>query len=946
MKSKLSTLGLVIILSALTFSGCGPATPQPTEIPTATPTQAAVEAPDPVRARDAALAYVSERYGEQAPALGLAWTEELTTPEGLVGSTTYQYTAEDWVVTVSYPIVRPDLTVYQVGVANDATGFHWEGQVDAAGRVTQAPEGVLAARDAALTYVIEHYGDQAPASGLSWMEENITPGWPDAPVPGWVEYEYTAEGWVVTVGHAVLPLEWIVYQITVSNQTTGFQWEGEVDASGRVTERLAPEEVRAARGAAQAYVLYNYGEETAPARGLTWTEERTTPEGLVGSETYEFTTGDWVVSISYPVVAPEAVIYQVKVANQTTGFWWEGEVDAAGEVTESSASREPTVDVSDPGRALDVALAYVAERYGEQAPAPGLTWTGDRPPPEEFVGSEIFEFTTEDWVATVSCGVVAPDILMWRVVVSNQITGFQWEGEVDAEGHVTERLAHTSGQAVVGWYGLVVSLPSEAQFDDYLSLAPEGTGEVGLSGANAGVEAEIEDLRDGGTRAHFWGTLARDVPDYGRYQLVVTRLRPDRQGTFFDPDPIEGWEGTVVSTPAMAQYDDYFVLSGDFAVRYGIDSTDPTFAAQLEQLRDTGTTIRVWGRLTCGIMDVNASRIDVIALQIVGAPPAPAPTSVDGWVGTIVKLEHGAQHDDYFEREDGQRFGIESTDEDMQKRIEGLRTVGARVRVWGQLFINVLDYDARQIIVERYELAPVTESVDGWVGTIVKLAHGSQYGEYFERSDGQRFGIDGLTHAVVGQIDGFRWTGAQVQVWGQLLLDVPAYEVRLINVERIQAVSGPAAEARNLSLFASASASSVFPSDRWGTYHALSVIDGMLSQPWVEGVVGPGLGEWILLTFPGMIEVERIGFDVGYDRDDDIFFANNRLKKATIIFSNGEQVELTFSDARGVQMIPLVRAPGPPIQTTFVKVVIEEVYPGSKYDDTCVGEIEVWGRTK
>ncbi len=240
MKSKSCTLVLLLTVGALNFSGCGPATPQPTEIPTATPTQAAVEAPDPVRARDAALAHVSERYGEQAPALGLAWTEELTTPEGLVGLTTYQYTAEDWVVTVSYPIVRPDLTVYQVVVANDATGFHWEGQVDAAGRVTQALEGVLAARDAALTYVIEHYGAEAPTSGLSWMEENITPGWPDAPVPGWVEYQYTAEGWVVTVGHAVLPLEWIVYQITVSNQTTRFQWEGEVDAGGRVTETTAP----------------------------------------------------------------------------------------------------------------------------------------------------------------------------------------------------------------------------------------------------------------------------------------------------------------------------------------------------------------------------------------------------------------------------------------------------------------------------------------------------------------------------------------------------------------------------------------------------------------------------------------------------------------------------------------------------------------------------------
>lgn len=45
MKSKLSTLGFVLILSALVFSGCGPTTEQPTEVPTTTPTQVAVEAP-------------------------------------------------------------------------------------------------------------------------------------------------------------------------------------------------------------------------------------------------------------------------------------------------------------------------------------------------------------------------------------------------------------------------------------------------------------------------------------------------------------------------------------------------------------------------------------------------------------------------------------------------------------------------------------------------------------------------------------------------------------------------------------------------------------------------------------------------------------------------------------------------------------------------------------
>ena len=149
MKSKLSIWGFMLILSTLIISGCTSAseistiapvevaTEQPTQVPTTAPLEVAEEAPGEIRAaRDVALAYVSGRYGEQSPALGLTWTEEFITPEGLVGSGTYQYTAEDWVVTLSYPIVAPEAVVYQIVVTNPTTGFQWEGEVDASGEVT------------------------------------------------------------------------------------------------------------------------------------------------------------------------------------------------------------------------------------------------------------------------------------------------------------------------------------------------------------------------------------------------------------------------------------------------------------------------------------------------------------------------------------------------------------------------------------------------------------------------------------------------------------------------------------------------------------------------------------------------------------------------------------------------------------------------------------------
>jgi hypothetical protein len=511
-----------------------------------------------------------------------------------------------------------------------------------------------------------------------------------------------------------------------------------------------------------------------------------TPQGLLSAETYQYSMDDWVLTISYPVVQPELTTYRIVLSNASTGFEWEGEVDAAGNVTEAG---EPEPEPADPVMAArDAALAYLSQEYGPDTPSAEMTWTRTRTTPDSIVGSETYEYRSGHWVVTVSYPVVPPDKMVYRVLASNQETGFQWEGQVAADGTVTETLAPVTGQPVVGWFGQVVSLPQGAQFDDYLVLSPEGVGELGLTGVDADTEAQIEALRDSDKHAHFWGTLTSDVPDYGEYQLIVTRLRIDEPGPESEADPVEAWAGTIWATPEMAQYDDYFALDGDLAVRFGIESTDPALAAQLESLRDTQTPVRVWGRLTCGVIDVNASQISVLAIAVVGEPPVEAPAAVDGWVGTVKPLPAGSEYDDYFEREDGQRFGITSADEDMRRRIGALRTAGVRVRVWGQLLSDAPDVEGRQIQLERYELLLEAEStvVEGWVGTIVAMDAGAQYDDYFERDSGQRYGIDTPDPKLARRLDTLRDEGARVQVWGELLSDVPDVEGRQIVVVEVE----------------------------------------------------------------------------------------------------------------------------------------------------------------
>lgn len=626
MQSKLFILGPVLFLSALIITGCGPATAQPTEVVVTIPAEVTPipEGPEETEfttAYSAARAHISEHYGEQPPPSGLGWTTEPITLEGPIDSMGYQYTTGDWVVTVTCPIAGPKRVAYRVRVANETTGFRWEGHVDGEGRVSAASEDILVARDAVLAYVREQYGDQAPALELSWMEELTSPEL----VPGGISYRFTAEDWVLTIDTAVVPPEMRVYRMSVSNPTPGFWWEGRIDAQGHVTE--GPEIVLTAHGAALNYVSEHYGEQ-APGPDLTWEGGRATPEGLIGGETFQYTADDWVVTITYPVVAPENVVYHIVVANPTTGFQWEGELDAERYLTETAAPEgySPPEVVLDRTGARDAALSYIYKQY-RYPPVESLYWEEERITPGGMVGAETYRYTAFDWVAEISYNVVAPQAMIYQVRVTNPTLGLKWEGEVDAAGQVAEQPAPTGGQPVVAWYGHVVSTPDGAQFDDYLTLVPEGVGEIGLTGADASIEAEIVALRDKeepGKYAHFWGTLTCDVPDYGGCQLVVSRLRPDGPGPFFAPDPVEGWEGTIYSGPPGPRSggDDYFALVGDFPVRYGIDSLDPTIAAQLESLSDTQTTIRVWGHVTCPAIDSYGTHIVVTRIEVEGEAPA------------------------------------------------------------------------------------------------------------------------------------------------------------------------------------------------------------------------------------------------------------------------------------------------------------------------------------
>ena len=122
-------LGIVILSAvALVMGGCV--------------SESGLAIKDAANARDAALTYLLERESQNAPGAGISWQEEDVTPKDeaghpVPGAVHKEFTSDEWTIKVSYAVLPPERTVYQVVVSSIKLGWHWKGSVKADGSVTE-----------------------------------------------------------------------------------------------------------------------------------------------------------------------------------------------------------------------------------------------------------------------------------------------------------------------------------------------------------------------------------------------------------------------------------------------------------------------------------------------------------------------------------------------------------------------------------------------------------------------------------------------------------------------------------------------------------------------------------------------------------------------------------------------------------------------------------------
>ena len=206
------------------------------------------------------------------------------------------------------------------------------------------PETVFAVRSAAIAYVNTQKGAAIPFATETWQLQEVQPGdvrW---------DYRYyrfaTGSCWL-TVSHVYFPNQEPVYTVMITDKETNFDWTGQVDSQGQVWDYL-PEATATqspliqtsdeAHQAIMSYLTIQHPDwfTTPPSN---WERADITPPRLLGAKTYRYTAvtpaDNWIVTVTYRVVAPELTVYRAVLQTASGNVYWNGEIDPKGVVKES-----------------------------------------------------------------------------------------------------------------------------------------------------------------------------------------------------------------------------------------------------------------------------------------------------------------------------------------------------------------------------------------------------------------------------------------------------------------------------------------------------------------------------------------------------------------------------------------------------------------------------------
>lgn len=126
--------------------------------------------------------------------------------------------------------------------------------------------------------------------------------------------------------------------------------------------------------------------------------------------------------------------------------------------------------------------------------------------------------------------------------------------------------------------------------------------------------------------------------------------------------------------------------------------------------------------------------------------------------------------------------------------------------------------------------------------------------------------------------------------------------------------------------------SSVLASQSGISYGPRNLFDGSNRTAWCEGARGNGAGQEVLIRIEDGIPFRRLLIGNGYAKSNDTYRKNGRVRSIDLTTDRGDRIRTILPDTANEIIVNL---PGL-AEYRVLKIRIVDVYPGSKYQDTCI----------
>lgn len=121
-------------------------------------------------------------------------------------------------------------------------------------------------------------------------------------------------------------------------------------------------------------------------------------------------------------------------------------------------------------------------------------------------------------------------------------------------------------------------------------------------------------------------------------------------------------------------------------------------------------------------------------------------------------------------------------------------------------------------------------------------------------------------------------------------------------------------------------------------YSSKSVIDGDVTTSWQENEEGAGEGKGFKLNLDGVHKIRYVVLHLGNWRSDQLWDYNARPKTLTIQVGDQQKKDVEFPNEKKKFCLSFEE----PVEAAYVSAYIKEAYEGSRWNDNCISEIELY----